>query len=92
LEFRHIASGRTDSFLVPARLYVPRQSIVYDTNKIGAQQKSSKGLTDPSPGGPFILLPVMEAAHSYGFFPLQLSIYLELTTIVTPSHQTITCT
>jgi hypothetical protein len=42
LEFRHIASGRTDYFLVPAMLFVPRQSIVYDTNKIGAQQISSK--------------------------------------------------
>ena len=91
LEFRHTASGRTNYFLAPVRLYVPRQSIVYDTNKIGAQQTSSKSLTDPSPGGPIIPLPVMEVARSYGFFLLQSSISLELTTIVTPSQQAIIC-
>jgi hypothetical protein len=32
-------------------MYVPRQSIVYDTNKIGPQQTSSKRLIDPLPGG-----------------------------------------
>jgi hypothetical protein len=75
----------------PSQACVRRQSIVYDTNKIGAQQTSSKSLTDPSPGGPIIPLPVMEAAQSYGFFLLQSSISLELTTIVTPSQQAIIC-